>query len=253
MKINIRTIIVDDEEACIKKLSNDLALYPEIEIVATTTSSQKAKSLILKSQPDLLFLDIEMPGINGLELLNEIDDHTLSNMCIVFYTAFDRYMIDAIRLSAFDFLLKPYKPDELKQIIERVKDKLRSGKSLLDKSLYRILTNERNFAVHTITGLLLLRKSEILYFTYQNEQRYWQLTLTDLSAHKLRLNIIARDILNINPCLIQISQDCILNIDHLSSIENKTLRCILYPPFNTKEIYVSRRYYSKIKDRLDIL
>lgn len=253
MKINIRTVIVDDEEACIRKLSSDLMLYPEIEIVNTTTSSEKAKNVILKSQPQLLFLDIEMPRMNGLELLNEIEDNTLSNICIVFYSAFDRYMIDAIRISAFDFLLKPYKPEELKQIIERTKEKLKSGNPPLDRPIHRILADDRKFAVHTITGLLLLRKSEILCFRYQHEQRYWQLNLTDCSVHKLRLNITAKEILNINHCLIQISQDCILNIDHLASIENKTLRCILYPPFNNTEIYISRRYYSKIKDKLDIL
>jgi two-component system, LytTR family, response regulator len=83
--------------------------------------------------------------------------------------------------------------------------------------------------------------------------RSWQITMTDLSVHKLRTGIIAKDLLSFSPSFMQINQECILNTDYIASIENKSLKCILYPPFNNFEIHASRRYYSKLKDQLDIL
>ena len=121
MTTNITTIIVDDEPNSIRNLVDDLAAYPEITILDTQTSSQKAKKSIIQYQPDLLFLDIELSTTNGIELLQEIRPYIYHNMHVVFYTAFDKYMIDALRASAFDYLLKPYQSEELHLIIERVK------------------------------------------------------------------------------------------------------------------------------------
>ena len=69
----------------------------------------KGKKLIAKVQPDLLFLDVELPDMTGMELLQEIRDSVSWNMRIVFYTAYDKYMIQAIREAAFDYLLKPFR------------------------------------------------------------------------------------------------------------------------------------------------
>ena len=108
MTNTIKTIIVDDEINSIHNLEEDLKAYPEIEILDTITSSQKAKKSIIQYQPDLLFLDVEMPYINGIELLQEIRPYVRNNMRVIFYSAFDKYMLDALRASAFDYLLKPY-------------------------------------------------------------------------------------------------------------------------------------------------
>ena len=249
----INTIIVDNEIACIKSLCLDLASYPEIKVIDTITSPEKAKKVIVKEQPSLLFLDVEMPSMTGIELLREIQPQLHSKICVVFYSAFDKYMIDALRSSAFDYLLKPYQPEELRSIIDRVKEKLKNGNTNFELSIRRLLDDDRKFALQTITGLVLLRRSDILYFQYFNEGRYWLLTQTNMTTYKLRLNTTAKEILSIGPSCIQISQDRILNIDYLSSIENKTYRCTLYPPFNNIELYASRRYYSKIKDALEII
>ena len=117
MTNTIKTIIVDDEINSIHNLEEDLKAYPEIEILDTITSSQKAKKSIIQYQPDLLFLDVEMPYINGIELLQEIRPYVRNNMRVIFYSAFDKYMLDALRASAFDYLLKPYQTNELKQIV----------------------------------------------------------------------------------------------------------------------------------------
>lgn len=250
----IRTMIVDDEPSCIKSLSNDLEHYPEIELIATARSADKAKTLILHHQPSLLFLDIEMPKMNGIELLREIHPHVHPNMSIVFYTAFDKYMIDALRASVFDFLQKPYLPGELKLIITRVKDRMEKGQPDLRTALSGFVGNDpKQFALYTPTGLLLVQLSKVLQLKYLKDVRCWQVTLTDLSVHKLRSSTTAKDILHISKSLVQISQDHILNINYLVSVENNTYRCLLYPPFSHLDIHASRRYYTELKERLEIL
>ena len=249
----ITTIIVDDEINAIQNLSEDLNAYPDINILETTTSALKAQKSIIKLQPDLLFIDIEMPKINGIDLLKEIRPYVHSNMHVVFYSAFDKYMIDALRASAFDYLLKPYQPSELKTIIDRVRKRIDINANTFEQSMRRLLSDDCKFALQTITSLLLLRCSEILYFRYLDDARCWQVTLTNMECHRLRMTIKAKDILSLSQSFIRINSNCILNIEYLSSIENNTLRCVLYAPFSHLEIIASRRYYSKIKEVLEVL
>ena len=253
MTNTIKTIIVDDEINSIHNLEEDLKAYPEIEILDTITSSQKAKKSIIQYQPDLLFLDVEMPYINGIELLQEIRPYVRNNMRVIFYSAFDKYMLDALRASAFDYLLKPYQTNELKQIVERIKREKTNNPINFDQAMRQLLSNDCKFAVQTVSRLLLLRRSEILYFQYSEDARCWQMTLTNMEQYRLRLSTKAKDILNFCPSFIRVNTDCILNIDYLSSVENNTLRCILYAPFSHLEISASRRHYSKIKEALNFL
>ena len=253
MTNTIKTIIVDDEINSIHNLEEDLKAYPEIEILDTITSSQKAKKSIIQYQPDLLFLDVEMPYINGIELLQEIRPHVRNNMRVIFYSAFDKYMLDALRASAFDYLLKPYQINELKQIVERIKREKTNSPINFDQAMRQLLSNDCKFAVQTVSRLLLLRRAEILYFQYSEDARCWQMTLTNMEQYRLRLSTKAKDILNFCPSFIRVNTDCILNIDYLSSVENNTLRCILYAPFSHLEISASRRHYSKIKEALNFL
>ncbi len=253
MKKTITTIIVDDENDSIEILSKDLKGYPEIEVIETATSAEKAKKIIVQYQPDLLFLDVEMPRTNGLELLHEIKDSMRPDICVVFYSAFDRYMIDALRSSAFDYLIKPYQPEDLSNIITRIKERSEESSTAIEQAIRKLLTNDRKFALQAISGLILLRPNEVLCFQYIDNLRSWQITTTDGAIHKLRTGIIAKDLLSFSPSFMQINQECILNTDYISSIENKTLKCILYPPFNNLVIHASRRFYSKLKEQLDIL
>lgn len=253
MSASITAIIVDDEPACIKSLYDDLLSYPDIRVTETTTSAEKAKKIIIKQQPDVIFLDVEMPKTSGIGLLNDIRSFMHPNACVVFYSAFDKYLIDALRASAFDYLLKPYMQEELGDIISRIKNKFEMGRVGFEQSMRRLLADDRKFALQTMTGLLLLRSSEILYFQFIENTRCWQMTRTDMSVHKLRLSTTAKDLLSISISFVQICQNCILNIEYVSSIENKTLRCILYPPFNQLNLCASRRCYSKIKEVLEIL
>lgn len=250
----ITTMIVDDEFACIKSLSKDLASFSDIRIVATCLSPENAAREIVRLQPDLLFLDVQMPGMNGIELLSQIQPDIHSDMHIVFYTAYDRYLLDAIRASAFDYLLKPYHLEELSFIINRLRTHLSGEEKVnIEQSLRKLLSHSKRYAIQTVTDLMFVRYEEIFMFQYLTDQRYWQMVLTDHKFFKLRMSTTAKDLLGINPCLIQINQDCIINLSHLSSIENGTLKCNFYPSFTDVEQFVSQRYYKRLKEMLEVI
>lgn len=120
-------VIIDDEPGAIRALEADLLAYDDIVVADTQTSVGKARRSIMRHQPDIIFVDVEMPGTSGIELMKEMRPLMGSNMHVVFYTAYDKYLIDALRASAFDYLLKPYTTEELRAIIERVRDDRRSG------------------------------------------------------------------------------------------------------------------------------
>ena len=247
------TIIVDDEPACIKTLESDLSRFPEICIVSTCTSPDNAASEIVRLQPDLLFIHVEMPGMTGVELLNRIQSDIHADMHIVFYTAYDKYLLDAIHASAFDYLLKPYHWEELVSLIKRFQTHIdKSEKASLEQSLRKLLIHNDKFAIQTISGLMLVKYEEILLFQYLREQRCWQMMQTDRKQYKLRMSTTAKDLLGINPSFVQISQDCIINMNYLCSIENVTLKCGLTSSFADIELTVSQRYYKRLKDVLNI-
>ena len=103
-----KVVIVDDDDVALENLSFELWKDARFSLEGTVRNGRKGKKLIMKVQPDLLFLDVEMPDMTGLELLQEIRDYVSWNMRVVFYTAYDKYMIQAIREAAFDYLLKPF-------------------------------------------------------------------------------------------------------------------------------------------------
>jgi two-component system, LytTR family, response regulator len=114
-------IIIDDEAHCLKTLSNLLETnFSEVKILATCLDSLKAYDLIQQYKPDFIFLDIEMPMMNGFDLLSKFDHLDFD---VVFTTAYDSYAIKAIKCSALDYLLKPIDREDLATTIEKIRKK----------------------------------------------------------------------------------------------------------------------------------
>lgn len=114
-----KVVIVDDERTAIDALRRELGAYQELEIKGTANNGAKGKKMIMELRPDLLFLDVELPDVLGLNLLSEMRDEVLWDMKVVFYTSYDKYLLQALRESAFDFLLKPFETGDLRVVIER--------------------------------------------------------------------------------------------------------------------------------------
>src|SRR4051812_1180448 len=114
----IKAIIIDDEVHCVDTLSILLADFcPEVEIMDKCMSAKKGLEAIEKLKPELVFLDIEMPLMNGFELLQQFKEIPFS---VIFTTSYDQYAIKAIRFSALDYLLKPIDPKELIAAVHKI-------------------------------------------------------------------------------------------------------------------------------------
>ena len=277
MQDKIKVVIVDDEPQSIHKLQDDLATLVDFEVIATSSSAVSAKNLVMSMQPDVLFLDVEMPGQTGLEVLQSLREEMPMELIVVFYSAFDKYMIEALRASAFDFLLKPYQQEELELVIDRIRQKMVDGdekdsSAVLESSSWPsvsamaslkaqdlsgvnglLKTSAKRLAIQTISGLLMLKPDDVFCCIFDEDTHLWQLKLSNGQIYKLKKQITAKTILSMSPSLAQVRQDCIINLDYLLCIENYTLRCIFSPPFDHEEIMVSRRCYKAVKDQLEIL
>ena len=255
MNREITVIIVDDDAKCIKRLSDDLATFQGIEVIATCNSPEKAKKIIVREQPDILFLDVEMPGMTGIELLKQIQPELDPEIKVVFYTAYNKYLLDALRASAFDFLQKPYMLDELTAIIDRLRSSAQKSPGNLEQSLNKLLGHDKNnIAIQTYSGLMLVNSEKILLFDYIRENRSWQMMLTDNSKpQRLRQTTTAKELLAISKVFVQINQECIVNLNYISTIENRSLRCMFCHPHEGIERTASQRNFKKIREQLEII
>ncbi len=120
MTENIRAVIVDDEELARQMLREFLASHSEIEVIAECTNGFEAVKAVTEMKPDLLFLDIQMPKLNGFEVLELIG----TDRAIVFVTAYDEYAIRAFDIHAVDYLLKPFGADRFETALQRAKQRL---------------------------------------------------------------------------------------------------------------------------------
>jgi two-component system LytT family response regulator len=251
IKNQLTAFVVDDEPGALNILADDLEKMPEFSIVKRFSSYEEATLPLLEMQPDVIFLDVEMPGRTGLEFLDSVQKRINFSINVVFYTGFSNYMIDAIRHSAFDFILKPYKESELKAIVERLVEENTDD----SKSIQNVMKSEcnRKLAVQTSTELLIISPEELLMIQYEKETGRWRITLTDGSTHHLKSSTNAADIQALHPSLLRISSNCIINSQYLLAVENNTLQCKLCPPFNDITLVASRRYFSKLKEAFELI
>jgi len=159
----MRCIIIDDENHCIKTLTDLLDTnFPKVKILATCSDSTQAQELILHHKPDFIFLDIEMPLLNGFDLLSKFEHLDFD---VIFTTAYDSYAIKAIKFSALDYLLKPISKEELAFAIDKVINKVSS----ISKEQVQIASTINNkhlpdtIALPTLEGLTFTSINDIVY------------------------------------------------------------------------------------------
>ena len=160
----IKAILVDDELHGLETLSILLADYcPEVKVMEKCPSAKKALDAIEKQKPDLVFLDIEMPVMNGFELLEQFDQIPFS---VIFTTSYDQYAIKAIRFSALDYLLKPVDPKELVAAVHKItKQKHPPSNEQLEMLMSQLQHKESKFtkiAVPTLEGFELIPVDDIV-------------------------------------------------------------------------------------------
>lgn len=166
-KQQVHAMIIDDEPYASQALVTLLARQcPQVVIVAICHDPREAKQLIDKHQPQLIFLDIEMPHMNGFALLQQLRPFSFE---VIFTTSYDQYAIQAIRFSALDYLLKPIDATELKTavdtFIERTTPSLPQQLDILLAKIQQTssLPNTGRIALPTMEGLQIIAVNEIIY------------------------------------------------------------------------------------------
>jgi len=122
----VKAIVVDDEPILAQELSSLIGkVWPELEVIDVLNNGEQALRVILKENPDIVFLDIRMPELDGLSLLERLEGRE-SNPLIVFTTAYEKYAVDAFDRDAVDYLLKPIDEKRLEKSVDRLKEKMES-------------------------------------------------------------------------------------------------------------------------------
>jgi len=160
----IQSIIIDDEQHCVKALLNDLQRNcPSVEVLDSCYSAKEGIMSIKKNSPALVFLDVEMPWMNGFEMLEVLGD---INFAIIFTTAHDEFAARAFRISAVDYLLKPIGADDLKEAVKKAEQKLQQAGNIHIENLLRNIkkpSGQQKIALPYREGYEFVEVSHIIY------------------------------------------------------------------------------------------
>ncbi|MEM6720690.1 MAG: LytTR family DNA-binding domain-containing protein [Bacteroidota bacterium] len=213
--------IIEDEYFAQRVLINLLEKHKQLlEIVHISDTVAEAKKDISKYQPDFVFLDIEIPGGNGFDLIDCLKKHTSK---IIFTTAYEKFAVKAFEASAVDYLLKPILPERLQVAIERIIHQIKTEKEALDyEGLKSNLTANE---VQTITvkykdSYRIIDVSDILYF--KAEGAYTKIKTIDaeyLQSHKLNFY---EGIFLQHPAIFRVHRSWMIHIKHISSFSKAT-------------------------------
>ncbi|RZL39517.1 MAG: response regulator transcription factor [Pedobacter sp.] len=152
----LKAVILDDEMRGSNLLSKKLALFEDqLQVEAIFNDPFKALSKIVEINPDVLFLDVEMPGLNGFQFLEKLGSFSFD---VIFTTAYDTYTLEALRLSAVDYLVKPIDEDELHTAIFRLQKRVADRK----KTITEVKPNHNRLALSTAEGVYFVDKTSIV-------------------------------------------------------------------------------------------
>jgi len=158
--MKIKGVIIDDEVNNVENLCLLLNSYcPDVEIIATASSADEGKEILQKFKPDLVFLDIQMPGKNAFEMLKELNEFDFE---VIFVTAYDKFALQAMKFSAVDYLLKPINTEELQSSVLRAQKRhqLKLQNNQLE-NLINMIRSQQNKEEHRI-GLTTMKETRFV-------------------------------------------------------------------------------------------
>ena len=215
----IKAIIIDDEHSGRNALKSLLADYDDqLRVVALCSNADEATEAIHIHQPNVIFLDIEMPDKTGFELLDELPD---INFEIIFVTAFNQYALEAIK-HAFDYLLKPIDPDELEQTVLKLIKKIGDAQTKegvyekLKSLLYQVqpsLANNNRLALSTAEGVYIININDVIKVTSDGKYSIFQTVKKEKIMTSKHLGMFEAKLESMG--LIRIQRSCIINPEHI--------------------------------------
>jgi two-component system, LytTR family, response regulator len=239
----MKAIIIDDEPDCVRLLELQLKRHcPNVTIIAATSNAQDGLVALLKTPPDILFLDIEMPHLNGFDLLEKVGNLTFQ---VVFTTAYDRYAVRAFKFSALDYLLKPIDPVELRAVVDRASQKIQIVQQQLDVLKQQLLSPRRSsrIALPQLNGFIIADVDQILYC--ESDSNYTRFFMKNNEQYLICRTLGEVESLMEGYAFFRCHKQFMVNIDEIKRVtrdDGTTLELS-----NTKTIPVSRQKVDALK------
>lgn len=246
----MNAIIIDDTQTAINDLKGKLKKYTDINLAATACNGEEGLELIQKFKPKLLFLDMELPDMTGIEILERMRETNEEWCYVVIYTAYNDYMLPAFRNRAFDFLLKPIDEKELDTIMQRFYSDLANNADNNDKKEEEFKSHDGKLLFYTnAVDFRIVQIRDICVFKYDSEQRVWTVIAAGCDKHmRLKRNVNKEAILKLDDRFIQVSQKFIINLNYLLEVRDNI--CYFYPPFEDIDyVNVGRLFRRKLINR----
>lgn len=241
----VSAYIIDDSQDAIEVLAHMLENNFSVEVVGKATDAETAVNEVIDKEPDIIFVDVELPSMSGLDFCTLIRSEVKPETKVVFYTGHEKYLLDAIRREAFDYLMKPATEQELSQIMTRYYENklacIPQATPRVNQHLPIILV------VNAKSEHLTKQMQDIAFFRYNKDRKLWEVICTDKNCYILRHRTTSDVILNYSPDFVQIHKSYIVNINHIKKIQDST--CILAEPLEEiKELKISKNYRSSLMD-----
>lgn len=239
----IRTIIIDDEPLAAGIVREFLAEFPQFEIIDQCEDGFQAMKAIQKHQPDLLFLDVQMPKITGFELLELLDEPP----AVIFTTAFDQYALKAFDAQAVDYLLKPFSQDRFRQAVERF---LSTQEKEIDTSGIQDMAEKSNrLVVRVKNEIKIVPVAEVMYFESQDDYIAIH-TDSDNFLKKMTMKSLEE---SLSPDqFARIHRSYMLNLNQITRIEPYERDSYLVFLKNGEKLPVSKTGYARLRQVLGL-
>ncbi|MHC1708030.1 MAG: LytR/AlgR family response regulator transcription factor [Bacteroidales bacterium] len=241
------TFIVDDEPAANQSLEALLKEEKSVEITGIFNEPEELLAAIKNNCPDLIFLDIEMPVMDGFSLLKLIREEKYTPN-IIFVTAFNSYAIEAIKQSAFDYLLKPVSPAELSMALRRLeqiqKNKIEEKIDRLIQSLHPI----NKIKLENSGGFVLIEPGEIIYCNA--DWNYSEIYLTNGKKEIVTMNIGKVEHILPYSVFFRINRSTIINLAFVTKINRMLRKCILTHNGTELSFKIPRDKIKKLEEHL---
>jgi two-component system LytT family response regulator len=248
----MKAILVDDEPEGIRTLEKLLALNcPEVEVLGTCQNVNSAIQMLERINPDLVFLDIRMPGKSGLDMLKEVSER---NFEVIFVTAHNEYILQALQFSAVDYLMKPVDEERLIESVQRVKERLNQGRgSMQTEALLHNINkvgspHEMRLCLPTLKGFTIVKLEEIVYCEAQRS--YTIFRLANNKTIMISKPLFDYERLLANTVFFRVHKSFLINLLHVKEYVRGEGGTVLMS--NGMEIEVSRRkkelFLTKVKE-----
>ncbi len=244
--MEIRTLLIDDEDLARQEMRHLLGDFPEIHIVGEAANATEALTKIQTEKPDLIFLDIDMPGKSGFDLLAELEESPR----VVFVTAYDEFAVRAFETNALDYLLKPVRPERLELTVAAVRETLSTRPALPGNTARPYdLRPESLVFIKDGEKCYFVRLSEI--FLFESEDNYVRVHFgTEKPLHRKSLNMLTE---KLPPELFfRANRKQVINLAYITGIEpffNGTLRITLQGGIRVE---ISVRRAGEFRERLSL-